>query len=157
MKKIKVISCVATVAVMAAIFFFSSQTATVSSKTSSGIADKVIEFILAVFGNGNSTLDSYMVHKIVRKLAHFTLYLILALSAGNTAYQLFGVKNTRLFLYTLPFCLLYAISDEIHQIFVPGRSAMVMDVGIDFAGAVCGCIIYVCIKRIYDRRKKYDL
>ena len=153
MKKIKVISCVATVAVMAAIFFFSSQTATVSSNTSSGIANKVIEFILAVFGNGNSDLNLDIVHKIVRKSAHFSLYFILALSAGNTAYQLFGVENKRLFLYTLPFCLFYAISDEIHQIFVPGRTAMAMDIGIDFAGAVCGCIIYVCIKRIYDRSK----
>lgn len=153
MKKIKVISCVATVAVMSTIFFFSSQPAEVSSETSSGIAEKVIKFILAVFCNGNSDLNLDIVHKIVRKLAHFSLYLILALSAGNAVYQLFGIRNIRLFLYTLSFCLIYAISDEIHQMFVPGRTAMVMDVGIDFMGAVCGCIIYVWIKRICDRRK----
>jgi VanZ family protein len=37
-------------------------------------------------------------------------------------------------------CILYAITDEIHQSFVPGRSSRVLDVGIDTLGALLGLL-----------------
>jgi VanZ family protein len=37
-------------------------------------------------------------------------------------------------------CILYAITDEYHQSFVPGRSPRGMDVGIDALGAVLGLL-----------------
>jgi VanZ family protein len=40
------------------------------------------------------------------------------------------------------FCVLYAVSDEVHQLFVPGRGAQVTDVLIDNAGAFVGIGIY---------------
>lgn len=39
--------------------------------------------------------------------------------------------------------ILYAISDEIHQIYIPGRGGLVNDVIIDSDGAVVGIEIYV--------------
>ena len=39
------------------------------------------------------------------------------------------------------FCSLYAISDEVHQLFVPGRGAQVKDVFIDIAGAAVGIFL----------------
>ena len=39
-------------------------------------------------------------------------------------------------------CVLYAASDEIHQIFVPGRSCRVMDILLDSFGSISGIIIY---------------
>jgi VanZ family protein len=39
---------------------------------------------------------------------------------------------------------LYGISDEIHQYFVPSRSADVMDVAADFVGAAWGVFLYKC-------------
>ena len=57
------------------------------------------------------------------------------------------------------FCLLYAASDEIHQIF-SNRGASVKDVMIDFAGAVTGILLLRAIlgmiraaKRRRERRK----
>ncbi|MGV8147186.1 MAG: VanZ family protein [Alkaliphilus sp.] len=44
---------------------------------------------------------------------------------------------------TLLVCVLYAISDETHQIFVPGRSAQVSDILIDSVGAAVGILIYL--------------
>jgi VanZ family protein len=38
---------------------------------------------------------------------------------------------------------LYGISDEIHQYFVPSRSADVMDVAADFVGAAWGVFLYM--------------
>lgn len=46
-------------------------------------------------------------------------------------------------------CMLYAISDELHQLFIPGRSAEIRDVFIDSFGATVGIFIYIlfiCIK-----------
>jgi VanZ family protein len=37
---------------------------------------------------------------------------------------------------------LYGVSDEIHQYFVPGRSAEVMDVVADVVGAAAGAVLY---------------
>lgn len=53
-------------------------------------------------------------------------------------------------------CLLYAASDEIHQLFVPGRSGEVRDVMIDFSGAALGIalstLVFLLICRIKKKR-----
>ncbi len=49
---------------------------------------------------------------------------------------------------SLMICILYAISDEVHQSFVPGRGPGVMDVLIDSAGAMVGIGMYEMISRI---------
>ncbi len=71
----------------------------------------------------------------VKKLGHAFGYLLL-----GRAY-LFGIgpgkKSPWL---ALGMCLLYAISDEIHQSFVPGRSPRVTDVGIDTLGSLLGLL-----------------
>ena len=157
MKRIKVLSCIATFAVMALIFFFSSQTATVSSETSSGITRKIAEIIAAIAGSEDDESIRHFLHVIVRKAAHFTLFFMLALSVANTVWQLFKAEKMKLLLGTLAFCLFYAIADEVHQMFVPGRAAMFIDVIIDFCGALCGCGLFIIIFCLYKRRKCRDL
>jgi VanZ family protein len=49
---------------------------------------------------------------------------------------------------TLLICVLYAISDETYQIFVPGRSAQLSDVLIDSVGAVAGIVMYLGFSRM---------
>jgi VanZ family protein len=60
-----------------------------------------------------------------------------------------GGKYWRAALLSVLSAGLYGISDEIHQYFVPGRSADVMDVAADFVGAAWGVLLYMCfiIKR----------
>ncbi len=41
------------------------------------------------------------------------------------------------------FVILYAVSDEVHQLFVPGRGGQLTDVIIDTAGAGAGLGIYM--------------
>jgi len=48
-------------------------------------------------------------------------------------------------------CVLYAISDETHQIFVPGRSAQISDVLIDSVGAIVGILMYLVLGRIKSK------
>lgn len=48
----------------------------------------------------------------------------------------------RVAVYTVIACLLYGISDEFHQSFIPGRYVSGMDVAADTMGAVLACIIW---------------
>ena len=84
---------------------------------------------------------------LVRKTAHFTEYAIL----GSLFF--INLRNTHKDLIEHPlvisilFSFLYACTDELHQIFVPGRSAQFRDVLIDTLGASFGTIItYLTIK-----------
>lgn len=157
MKKIKVLSCIITIVLMASIFFFSSQTVEVSSKTSSGLAQKIAEFIVRIMKSGDADEIRHTIHNLVRKIAHFALFFMLSVSVANTVFQLFRTERFRLFIYTSVFCLFYAITDEIHQIFVPGRAGMVRDVIIDLFGAMIGAGVFLLIRYLCKRRKENDL
>ena len=43
---------------------------------------------------------------------------------------------------------LFAISDEIHQSFVPGRTSSLMDLGLNALGILCGFSAFLALKRI---------
>ena len=45
------------------------------------------------------------------------------------------------FIASLSLTLLYAATDEIHQLFVPGRVSDLMDFLVDSAGAVTACLV----------------
>ena len=54
-------------------------------------------------------------------------------------------KSTRprqMMLLTVVFCLLYGISDEFHQTFIPGRTASVYDLIADGGGAALVCMLW---------------
>ena len=56
-------------------------------------------------------------------------------------------------LYTCIFCLIYAIFDEIHQIYVPGRTGKAIDVIIDTLGACTGITI-ILIRNKFNYKNK---
>ena len=68
----------------------------------------------------------------VRKIVHFFVYFVL--------YILF-FKATKNYKISLVLTILYGISDEIHQYFVPTRGAKVFDVVIDSLGALFANIL----------------
>lgn len=73
---------------------------------------------------------------IFKKSAHFIEYTILFL----LWYRALGIKNP---FKAIVFSLIYAFSDEIHQLFVPGRTGNLRDVGIDFSGMLIAAILIV--------------
>lgn len=78
-------------------------------------------------------MPTFLVHIIdfmVRKLAHVILFAGLAF----VAFQVIKPAR-RAYIVTWLFATLYAISDEWHQLYVPGRTASVRDVMIDSCGA----------------------
>ena len=76
----------------------------------------------------------------IRKLAHAAEYFILAilLLRALTPCGIQHVTGRHIFL-TIGLAVVYAISDEWRQSFVPNRNAQALDVGIDALGAICGC------------------
>jgi VanZ family protein len=57
------------------------------------------------------------------------------------AFKHIGLRGIRLFLLSVTFCIIYAISDEIHQTFVLGRSGEAIDVILDSVGASAGIVL----------------
>ena len=77
-----------------------------------------------------STLDFFL-----KKLAHITEYGLLYLFAARAwDMTIPSAKLGRYWLAPIAFCLLYAISDELHQSMVPGRYPSIKDVGFDMVG-----------------------
>ena len=73
----------------------------------------------------------------LRKLAHAAEYAVLA------ALLVRATGRSR-----LAFALgtLYAVSDEIHQAFVPGRMGAPLDVAIDVLGVACGIVLWLTVR-----------
>lgn len=126
------------------IFYFSSRTANVSAMQSSVL----LELIRKMFKN--DTISDF----IIRKSAHFMEYVGTCLMASCAWYFTKGNKQTLLSIATVS---LYAITDEVHQIFVDGRSCEFRDWCIDTAGAILGAISFIIIltiiKTISDKIK----
>ena len=112
------------IATMILIFWFSHQNSEESLKQSNFILQYLKDF-LEIFG-----LD-------VRKLAHFTIYLVL----GNSYFLSFKVLDKKSALVSIILTTLYACTDEFHQGFIPGRGPALKDVLIDTLGGSLGITI----------------
>ena len=103
----------------AIIFGFSNQDGEKSGRISRKVTEMVIKFFSEELQN-NQKLE-VRIHKIVRKIAHFSIYSLvgfLILGLLKT-YEL--KEKTRVFMSIL-FGFIYASTDEIHQLFIPGRA-----------------------------------
>lgn len=116
------------------IFIMSSFDATDSSNQSNFI----VNIITNIFKIENIEVLSF----IIRKLAHFTEYLILGFLTIN---MLNKNDISKKYLISIIICIIYATSDEIHQIFVPGRACQIRDVLIDSIGSITGVYLYKLI------------
>ena len=52
--------------------------------------------------------------------------------------------------------MLYAMTDEMHQLFVKGRSAKIGDVFVDMFGGLVAAVILVAIWKKISKRKNYE-
>ncbi len=138
------------------IFCLSAQTAPESSNTSS----RFIKWILTVFDPDFSespaaeqTKNIQSLSTLTRKCAHGAIYFLLgALVMIPVAVRIRFTPYSAAFAWL--FSVLYAVSDEIHQYFVAGRSCELRDICIDAAGALCGVLFVYLIHALYRRRQK---
>lgn len=133
----------ATLVLMGIIFYFSAQPGTESDKVSEAVmnslqSSKANRFTPQWFSTTN-------LHANVRKWAHVYIYCALGVSMAVTVHL--WTRRIALWqqgLLAAALCTLYAMSDEIHQYFVPARAMLLTDVGIDAFGFL-PCIAVTCI------------
>ena len=140
------------IAIMAFIFFQSALPADLSSEESG----RVVDLIVRLF-QGVAPIDRETLVFIVRKGAHFTEYMILGgflvpavkewMAVDTTPVPVVRERITAWLAGTL-----YAVTDEIHQSFVPGRNCELRDMGIDSCGVLAGVLVVSFLMRSKERR-----
>ena len=148
---IKIISLVFLVCWMIVVFIFSSEVGNESSVTSGNTIRAIFTFFCndIEYTKLEQIIDIFQ--PLVRKIAHLTLYTIGGFFIYNFLYRFKLNKNKKI---TLSFLIgaIYAITDEIHQFFVPGRSSSMLDVFIDSVGIIIGIILLLCCQDILNFR-----
>ena len=139
---------------MGFIFSMSCENAEESSNTS-GQTIKVVLSVVPEFEKQPEEVKVNIIEElqfIVRKSAHFSGYMILGILASCLILHYENINKK----YSLAFliCVIYAISDEIHQLFVPGRAGQIRDVLIDSAGSLLGIILVMAFEKLLIKFNK---
>ncbi len=130
---------------MIVIFSFSSQVANESNQNN--------YFVLTIFYNNLKVgmvkpMDYNVLNFLIRKTAHVTEYFILFMLLYY-AFKKSKLKKEKLKAAVIT--ILYACTDEFHQLFVPGREGKITDVFVDSIGVVIGLIIIYLYKIYSDK------
>ncbi|MBR5245872.1 MAG: VanZ family protein [Clostridia bacterium] len=140
-----VISWILVLACMVVIFCLSAQTATESANLSGSFIRAIFQLIGIELGQEG-----------IRTVAHCLEFMGLSLLIFNATYATWEMKLTPIIAFAGT--VLYAVTDEIHQIFVPGRAFQISDILVDSTGALIGVtasfIILKIVLYIIERGKK---
>ena len=164
---------------MVLIFVFSARPAEVSSEDSRSVGLLIGELFIPGFEEQSAEAQDRFAEKVdypIRKAAHASEYALLGLLtagvyiAGGAAdagkvndKKKADIRNrkkrmpiSRGILIPWVITTAYAATDEMHQLFVPGRSGQVSDVLLDSAGAMAGLAVLGGIRFLVQRRREND-
>ena len=148
-----VLAWVFVIAWMTIIFLFSADDGDISSYKTNQLLLILLDRFRFIFSE--ALLENTL---LIRKLAHFFEFFVLGLLAANAFLVTLGPGKLRIASYSFTLCTVYAVTDELHQIFVPGRVASVWDVLIDAGGATLGILLFIAVlwlvNLIRERRKE---
>lgn len=141
---------------MGVIFKFSSA----NGEKSTGTSRSSLERIITLF---NKNIDKEKLQGLVikydvvlRKLTHFSGYLVGGVLLYFMYFYLNKLVNYKLKyikLYSVVTGSIYAMTDELHQHFVPGRSGEIKDVLLDTSGVITGIIIVWLVISVIQKCK----
>ena len=140
---------------MIIVFLFSSETSDKTNNTSGNFTEKIVNIISNVI-NKSEIEKEELVQKIepyIRKIAHYSLYTIGGSFIIISVIQYKKINEKNRIIISLGIGILYAISDEIHQYFVPGRSCQILDMTIDSLGSLTGIYILKIINKHKNLRR----
>lgn len=150
----KIISLVLVVFVLSIIFGFSNEVGVQSASTSSKVLDSILGIISGLYNYDiKAALDirTYTIfHDLVRKAAHIFIYMVLSMSF---LYLFTSWSKKNHYRNTLIASLLVAISDEIHQLFILGRSGKVLDIFVDMTGVCIGLLVFYLLQCVLFTEK----
>lgn len=157
MKRAYIFNIILVLLSMLTIFLFSHENSNNSTNTSKKVVKEVVSFVMKddteTMEKLETTLDDNII--IVRKCAHMAEFFILGFLLINVLKDYKKLSFGIIWL-CIAFCLLYACTDELHQLFISGRSAKALDIAIDTFGASLGIFTYYLIYRKYTNKKVID-
>lgn len=145
---------------MTVIFIFSARNADTSSQDSSRIGMLAGQIFIKDFEDWDLQKQLAFAKEIdhpVRKTAHAAEYAVLGMLLFGACYQMKEQwKKTAVLSWGVG--TFYAATDEIHQLFVPGRSGQISDVLLDSSGVAAGVIFLllfsVVIYYLFKKKKE---
>lgn len=147
-KRIAITFLIVAAGCVVGMFYFSNQ----NGDTSHGLSYDIVLHILKWLSiDPDETITAMdLCDFVVRKIAHFTEYTVLGIG-------LCGLMRVLVKRYwgiaAIVLGAVLASLDEFHQLFIPGRSAMVSDVVIDTCGVVVGSIIFTLIILLQEKKR----
>lgn len=139
---------------MITIFSFSSQNADQSSAVSNVFVEKFISILYPKYNDLSLAYQTNIISvftQIIRKSAHFFEYFILGVLSQLSVITFKKYKILLRAMISTGFCVLYAVSDEIHQYFVPGRACRIGDILIDSMGSILAITIILIVYKKINR------
>lgn len=142
---------------MTIIFIFSNQPSKTSGEISGNLSRKILSTtgILEKINIDNREKVVITTEKVIRKIAHYLIYLlggILLMSYAN----IYNIANNKKMFYASVAGAIYAVTDEIHQYFIPGRACMWQDVWLDSLGVMTGVIMVCLIIELKGKGRQYE-
>ena len=128
-------------------FRFSAQSGAESGAVSAEVADVFMRIIHPETPPDRTQPEYEKVHYLVRKLAHFTEYAVLAMLLALVFAPL-RMKLAHKILLIVLLCASFAGLDEWHQSFVEGRGPALLDVLIDTLGAAFGAALSLLFRKL---------
>lgn len=152
----QVLTIIPIVFMLFVIFGFSAQNVEESSSTSERIVIAVAEVIVKDFDELPKEQSQSIIESLthyIRKLAHFSEFALLGLFTSLHIVSLSLTFSEIPFNKVLPFswlfCTFVAVSDELHQLFVPGRGCGIGDMVIDSMGSLTGALIILLVVFVF--------
>lgn len=158
-KLIPIICLTLSVGCMFVIFLFSSQNSRDTNIISRDITSLIAKRVFSNYDSMDTNMKSVVVEQLnlfIRKAAHFSLYFFLGF--------LFFIEVSILtHKYIISFgaawgiCFIYAVLDELHQKFVPGRTPLIKDVFIDSIGGLIGILFsFLIISAVLNIKRRIN-
>lgn len=125
------------------VFGFSAQ----NSAESSGLSEMIASWF------SDDIIVQRRIEPVIRKIAHFSEYGL----GGMLFFSLFStfnIKEKKRIVCAGILGVIYAITDEAHQLFVPGRAGKITDVYIDSLGVITGVLFMKLCIMLYTKFKK---
>ncbi|MCI4669954.1 MAG: VanZ family protein [Bacteroidia bacterium] len=135
---------------MILIFILSHQDKSDTSKTSG-----LVMWILSFLPINPDFLELDTVKIFIRKAAHFTEYFFLSILFFRVFW--WYMERRSAYFWAWAASVLYAMTDEFHQRFIPGRGASILDVGIDGMGALLGILLVWAFHKAKQSLKNRNL